>query len=113
MYNRFAIDEWVIIPIGDKKTLLGREVGTTSYRVTSEVIKIDTTNPPRWAATKSGSHYDLLNRATSIGKYAYTAVMDTLLKRGYAAEDVAYFLVEADRIIKTCNTEEVISMFLK
>ncbi|MEI7606223.1 MAG: hypothetical protein WCJ64_02440, partial [Rhodospirillaceae bacterium] len=73
MLNRFALDDWVIIPIDDKKTLFGREAGSKNYRVTTEISKIDPTNPPRWAVTSSGNHYDLLNRAGNISRYAYAA----------------------------------------
>ncbi len=111
MRKRFALDEWVVIPIGEKKTLFGREAGSRNFRVTSEIDKMDATNPPRWALTVSGSHYDLLNRATVINKYAYAAALDTLLQRGYTSEDVARFLVKAERIVRECNTDEVISMF--
>ena len=113
MSKRFALDDWVVIPIGDNKTLFGREVGTKNFRVTSDISKMDTGNPPRWALTISGSHYDLLNRAASISKYAYAGALDTLLQRGYSADDVAHFLCQAERIVKECNTDEVISMFLR
>ena len=113
MIKRFALDEWVIIPINDGKTLFGREPGSRNYRVTSEISKMDPLNPPRWAITTSGNHYDLLSRAASIGKYAYAAALDTLLQRGYAADDVAHFLNQADRIVKDCNSDEVISMFMR
>lgn len=113
MIKRFALDEWVIIPINDGKALFGREPGTRNYRVTSEISKMDPLNPPRWAITASGNHYDLLNRAASIGKYAYAAALDTLLQRGFAADDVAHFLGQADQLVKERNADEVVSIFLR
>ena len=109
MNKRFALDEWVMIPINDGKVLFGREPGSRNYRVTSEISKMDSQKPPRWAMTASGNHYDLLNRAASIGKYAYAAALDTLLQRGFTADDVAHFLLRAECIVKEHNTEEVIS----
>ena len=113
MGSSYSLDEWIIIPIGDKKALFGREAGTKLYRVTSEVESMDSLNPPRWAVTASGNRYDLLVRAGSITKYAYAAALDTLLRRGYSPQEVAEFLGQADRIVKECNIEEVISMFLR
>ena len=113
MGTSYALDEWIIIPIGDKKALFGREAGTKVYRVTSEVESMDSLSPPRWAVTASGNRYDLLVRASGISKYAYAAALDTLLRRGYSAQDVTLFLGQADRIAKEYSTDEVISMFLR
>lgn len=111
--RRVALDEWVIIPIEDQRVLFGRDVETKAYRITSDLVAIDTFNPPQWAKTKSQSHYYLVNRATTISKVAYVAAVDTLLRRGHSAELVGHYLTMATRLIKECNTDEIITMFMR
>ncbi|MEI8394069.1 MAG: hypothetical protein WCF85_04990 [Rhodospirillaceae bacterium] len=97
------LDNWILIPIANKSLLLGQEIGTKNYRVTSEVVDLDGNIPPRWAITKSESRYVLYNRATHISRYAYVTAMDTLLQRKYAAENAAHFMKLAEKIIIEYN----------
>ncbi len=100
MGKLFTLDEWIIIPIGDKKTVFGREVGTTNYRLTSEICEMDKYTPPQWAMTKSGSRYYLLDKAASISKFAYVAAFDTLLQWGFTADQATHYLNMADAALK-------------
>ncbi|MEI6559497.1 MAG: hypothetical protein WCO00_13920 [Rhodospirillaceae bacterium] len=110
MSGRVTLDNWILIPVGGADCIFGHVLGTKSLLVTSEVINIDGMNPPRWAVTKSGSHYNLKNRDVSINKYSSAAVFDTLSKRGFSAEQIAQFLDVADRINKQCESGTTINV---
>ena len=106
MNKQLPLDEWVIILIKDKMSLLGRDAGTRKYRLTSAIHEMDYSHPPQWAITKSGSHYKLLKRSGVISKEAHAVALDTLVHWGFSTEDASCCLERAAEEIHERNAEE-------
>ena len=105
-----TLDNWLLIPIGNKDCIFGQLIGTRNFLVTSEVVNIDGMNPPAWATTKSGSQYKLATRDSTINRYSSAAVFDTLSKRGFSPEQIASALDAACRINEECQSGATISL---
>ncbi|MEI8393791.1 MAG: hypothetical protein WCF85_03580 [Rhodospirillaceae bacterium] len=108
--HEIVLEDWIFVAFNEGRHLLGRSPNDNCYRLTSQIVSLDGSYPPKWVETKTGTHYILGCRAFYFNLKAEAALFRTFREWGVPIEKFIEIVRATNSAIAKMNAEETIQV---